>query len=314
MPGYETYSKRQKRLAQAGQSDVYQYDTLPLAFRTQVIHIWQRLNESGDRLVRYLQRHQDPFSRAWWGVVHEILISEIGVFELGDSTNPFEQCQEFLLSSDIIGALDLIELSFNRASRVDNHFAFEGSPYSPTDAIAELNHRFREHSIGYQFEGGQIMRVDSHYIHSDAVKPAIHLLHDANFTGPEEEFMRAHEHYQQGRAKEAITEALKAFESAMKTICAVRGWAYDTKRATAKDLIKIILDNELVPSYMGQQITSLRTLLESGVPTVRNKTSGHGQGKDPIAVPDYYVAFALHSAATNIVLLVEAHNALGTSS
>jgi hypothetical protein len=38
---YETFSKRMKRLAQAGQQDVYQYDELPETFRIKVAHIWE---------------------------------------------------------------------------------------------------------------------------------------------------------------------------------------------------------------------------------------------------------------------------------
>jgi hypothetical protein len=38
---YETFSKRMKRLAQAAQQDVYQYDELPETFRIKVAHIWE---------------------------------------------------------------------------------------------------------------------------------------------------------------------------------------------------------------------------------------------------------------------------------
>jgi hypothetical protein len=50
------------------------------------------------------------------------------------------------------------------------------------------------------------------------VKPALSLLHDAGFDGPADEFMKGFEHYRHGRNKEAVAEALKAFESTMKAI------------------------------------------------------------------------------------------------
>jgi hypothetical protein len=50
--------------------------------------------------------------------------------------------------------------------------------------------------------------------------------------------------------------------------------------------------------------------MESGLPTVRNKTSGHGQGPTPIELPAHFVAYSLHLTASNIVFLVEAHKAL----
>ena len=48
---------------------------------------------------------------------------------------------------------------------------------------------------------------------------------------------------------------------------------------------------------------------ESGAPTVRNKEAGHGQGSEPVNVPEYLAAYVLHLTASNIVLLVEAYKA-----
>jgi hypothetical protein len=103
-------------------------------------------------------------------------------------------------------------------------------------------------------------------------------------------------------------EALKAFESTMKAICDARRWKYE--RNTAKDLIAVVLKEGLIPEYLQTEIAGLRNLLEASVPTVRNKTSGHGQGSTPKPMPPHLAAYALHSAASNIVLLIQAHEAL----
>jgi hypothetical protein len=66
----------------------------------------------------------------------------------------------------------------------------------------------------------------------------------------------------------------------------------------------------LIPGYMETQFAGFRSTLVDGLPTVRNKTSGHGQGRSAKQVPGYLAGYALHLAATNIVLLVEAHEAL----
>jgi hypothetical protein len=92
----------------------------------------------------------------------------------------------------------------------------------------------------------------------------------------------------------------------MKTICEERSWAY-TPTAQAKDLIKVIFDHGLVAPSLSSHFTALRSVMESGLPTVRNKTSGHGQGSAPLEVPEYLAAYALHLAAANILLLVNAH-------
>jgi AbiJ N-terminal domain 4 len=292
---YETFSKRMKRLSKQGQEEVYQYDTLPREFRVQVIHIW------GDALG-FSSSHGN------WKFIHDTLARERGVFYLGNSDEPhWKQCQDFFLAADKNGALDIIELSFRVVDRVVRERY--GDEQKADHAITELNHRFREHGIGYQFDGGELVRMDSQYLHAEAVKPAIALLNDAGFQGPSEEFLKAHEHHRKGDSKEAINWALKSFESTMKAICDARRWPYD-KKATAKPLLDVLFEKELIPKELQSHFTAMRSTLQSGLPTLRNtSTSSHGQGATPTSVPDYMAAYALHLAATNIVFLIEAHKA-----
>ena len=44
----------------------------------------------------------------------------------------------------------------------------------------------------------------------------------------------------------------------------------------------------------------------SGVPTIRNKVSGHGQGMEVVEIPSYLAAHQLHLTATTILFLSEA--------
>ena len=62
------------------------------------------------------------------------------------------------------------------------------------------------------------------------------------------------------------------------------------------------------------QFTQLRGLLESGLLPVRNRTSGHGQGTEPVTLPKYIAEYALHMAAANIVFLVRAYEEFKQSS
>jgi hypothetical protein len=76
------------------------------------------------------------------------------------------------------------------------------------------------------------------------------------------DLLKAHEHYRKGRNGEAMVGALKDFESTMKAICDKNGWSYDGG-ATAKTLVKTVLDNGLVPKYHGgwrSRITSKRSI------------------------------------------------------
>lgn len=300
----ETYTKRQKRLAKAGTADVYQYDDFPVEFRRQVIHIWTQIIGPLQQPPAY---GETPFPNIFWRVVHDTLAEELGVFSLGDMyCDHFQQCQQLLLNGGIDKCLDIIELSFRV---LDNHFRKTGSPEVAAEAVATLNHRFREHCIGFEFVGGQLIRIDAQFVHAEAVKPAIILLSDAAFRGASEEFLKAHEHYLHKNYKEAINESLKAFESTMRVICDRRKWKYP-ERATAKGLIDTLFAEGLIPAEMASHFSGLRATLEGGLPTLRNRTSGHGQGSNLISVPDHLAAYAIHLAASNIVLCVRADNAM----
>ena len=152
--------------------------------------------------------------------------------------------------------------------------------------------------------------MDSQFIHSEAIKPVLTMLSDPTYKGANEEFLKAHEHYRKGRYKECLNECLKAFESCLKTICKKRNWQYDDKRSTVKDLIQIVFDNELIPTFMQSHFSALKSTLESGLPTARNRQSGHGQGPTQVIVPEYIAGYALHLTASNILLLAKADEEL----
>jgi hypothetical protein len=313
---WDLFSKREARRNKQGQEDVYQYDDLPKAFRVQVVHIWD------DVLGRWVQPSiyasaRDITPNVYWIEIFKVLTREKGVFALHNSgDNPCEQCHRYMLDAEAKDAMDLIELSLRFIDGplrdLNPHERQRWGLKSPDRAIEELNGRFRENGIGYEFAGGEIVRVDSKYIHAEAVRPALSLLHGAGkgFAGPLQEFLQAHEYHREGEDKDAITWALKAFESTMKAICTARHWGFDPHKDTAAKLLEIVFNNNLVPTYLQNQFSALRSVLESGVPTVRNKTSGHGQGPAPTIVPGHFTRFALHLAATNIVFLIECHKAM----
>jgi len=85
---------------------------------------------------------------------------------------------------------------------------------------------------------------------------------------------------------------------------------YDPAKDTASKLIDILFAKGLIPPFWQTQFSSLRSLLESSVPTGRNKLSGHGQGATPKAVPDYLTAYMLHMTASTLVFLTTAEKEL----
>jgi hypothetical protein len=129
--------------------------------------------------------------------------------------------------------------------------------------------------------------------------------------GAQEEFLSAFEHYRHGKNEEALVDACKSFESTMKAICDKRGWTYDKNKATASDLVNICLSQGLIPSFWQSHFAALRTVLQSGIPTARNRQAGHGSGTEARPEPpDELVAYVLHMTASTILFLAEAERRL----
>ena len=159
-----------------------------------------------------------------------------------------------------------------------------------------------EARITHQFESNEIVRIDSKFLHQETVKPALQLLEATHYAGANEEFRKAHKHYRHRRYSEAVNECLKALESTLKVICKKRKWAFSDKDP-AKKLLGIIFEKGLVPGYLESKFTGLRTVLESGVPTIRNRESSHGAGEEPRHVPQHLAAYVLHLTASAIVFI-----------
>lgn len=310
---FDLFSKRQKR-NRGEVPDVYTYDAVPQPLRVQIVHIWQDALGTTDQ---YHNRHNKVHDA--YKFITETLCREYGVFHLlgakdyGNRNYHTELANFVLQEQDTERILDAIELSFRVIDRLTRDFNYQHQQRASEradEAIEELNARFQEHGFGFQFIDGEIIRIDSQLIHSAVVKPALALLHGDSYAGAQAEFLKAHEHYRHGNAKEALIECLKSLESVMKAICDKRKWTYQPN-ATCNALIQVCIDNGLIPAFWTQHFSALRSTLESGVPTARNKLGGHGQGSTVVDVPQHLAAYVLHMTAAAIVFLVESERALG---
>ena len=304
---FDLFSKRQKRL-RGDVPDVYIYDDLPKALKVQIVHIWN------DAMGNNQQYYDYGAVKSAYKFIVDTLCREYGLFTLPTAVKYtdrmyLKELVNFLLQeNDIEKIIDVIELSFKMISHFSCDYTYmhrDDASERAEKAIVELNARFKEHGVGYQFVEDEIIRIDSELLHTETVKPTLKLLNQKDYKGAQEEFLSAYEHYRHGKHKEAINDCLKAFESTMKAICDKRKWTYQPT-ATAKTLIQICFDNGLVPLFWQQQLNSLRSMLESSISTGRNKLSGHGQGATPTSVPDYLVAYMLHMTASTLVFLTTA--------
>jgi hypothetical protein len=304
---FDLFSKRQARL-RGEVPDVYRYDEVPQKLRVQIVHVFGDMLHGGE--IDNVYRHE--MVRSSYEFISNQLCRELGRFRLhGESYQARDYVHELfnfvLQEKNHEHVLDAVEISTRLADRSTRRHEYlrESDPDRRVEAaILELNQRFREHGLGYQYEDGELVRVDSDLLHSEAVKPALTLLRTKSFAGPREEFLRAHEHYRHGRHEEALTEALKSFESTMKAICDSKKWTYE-KGATAKKLVDTCFKNGLIDPFWQTHLAHLQGTLENGIATARNKLGGHGQGATPRTVPRELVSYVLHMTASTIVFLIE---------
>ena len=310
MPIYETFSKRQKRL-NGEMPDVYIYDDLPKEFRVQIVHIMRDCIGYQKEATAIFNNYIEKFYRK----IDAKLSREFGIMQIGQAGDHRTNAITTFIQAEknYFWVLDLIETilicGHEDVSKNNDYMANVKPKTTIDESIKELNARFKEHGLGYEFTDDMIIRIDNQHVHIEAIQPALELLHDSMYQGANHEFREAFDHYRKSEYKPAMVSAVKAFESTMKSICDKRSWAYDSHKDTASDLVRIILNNGLVPNYQANHFNSLNALLQS-IATPRNKEAAHGDGTQVKKVPEYMVRFTLNMVASGIVMVVEAEKAL----
>jgi Domain of unknown function (DUF7014) len=289
----------------------YRYD-IPLVVRKRILYALGQLSDYTG--ARYMML----------GEVEQRILIGFGelVEAISQTTQADEPVIEHYLSCSDDQCLDFLEFLFQTHCHCEEQagvdvineifrdagIGYELSPFVTTETTEKIdsdaNSPFSS-AVRYEYTFPIATRKTSEILHAEVVTPAQQLLTDARFKGANEEYLSAHEYFRKSDNGACLNECLKAFESTMKIICHSKGWQYN-QNDTASRLIAACLDNGLFPSYQQQQLTSLRGLLETSIPTPRNKQSGHGQGVQRNAVDDGLAGFVLHCTGATILLLVNA--------
>lgn len=289
------YSRR-KRLAQQDQADVYQYESMSPKLRQQILFVLSDWNS-----------HITTYSRDL--IVFKFVIKhmrkELGAPALSNYAHDDEdEFSAWFLSFDNLDHLiNSIEFAIIGARSVVD-YNIDG-PKTLIDGIAEINARSLEDGFGFQIEGGQFIQIGNKFNHKQIIVPALHLLSGVNYSEANKEFRQAFNEFNLGNYDDCIHDCCNAFESVLKVILTKKKWEF-SPNDTASKLIAIVFNNGLIPPYMQTEFAGLRTILESGVPTVRNKEAGHGTGTVPRLIPKHVAMFQLQQTAAAISLLVEA--------
>ena len=247
---YKIYSERQQRM-QGETPDTYPSETISQKLRVQVLHIWGKVwKKAYENNFGELQLSQLAYDA--YTSIENTLLEEYGVLSLDGEDDPNEDgygcyraVYNFLLETeDTDKVIDVIEVSFRyidqeirdkfyvpTADVLDKAFGtshrdIPPDSISPDEAIDLLNQRFREHGVGYKYESGQIVKVDSPDSHSEVVKPAedgiTELdLKDYDWQEPQHECRPAispkvESFFSQGAYDTAVFEAFKQVEIAVR--------------------------------------------------------------------------------------------------
>lgn len=301
---FELFSQRN---SQKKDFDIYEYENFPLTFRNQVFFI------VSDFIALFKENYHLSPSKIYENI-YGIFIRQKGVKSLTNKNCTIDtQIELYMIESDPEDFIDFIDFIFTYIDKCLRKQSFNGYGLScgenqkADESIEELNCRFRQYGLGYEFVDGQIIKKTNELIHQEVVKPVLSLLHDKRFKGAEEEFLKAFDSYKSGNNKDALMNAQKSFESAMKCICKAKKIKYN-EEDTSSVLIKHLVENRFIPSYQNNYLNNLEQVLRGGLPTIRNKEAGHGQGEEVKNVDICLVEYAIHLAATNIVYLVSLLN------
>lgn len=280
--------------------DYFDYDKIPQETRQKVSFV---IKENAffigyDRIEIHRVPHEDLSDLRYHICKHK------GIPNINNEILDREAINRWLIECSVIDFLRTIEI-FLHIRQNDNS---EGNEDRLQKVIQEINDIFDIDKIGYEIVECKIIRRDSKYLHKEAIKQTISLLQSHSFKGPLEEFENALSKYLEKDYKGTISEANKAYESTMKAILTKLGISY-APSDTASILIKKFYDNDLIFSHTESFTNNLNEILK-GLPTLRNKQSGHGQGLDPQNVDKSYAEFALHLCGSFIVFLISRYDEL----
>lgn len=129
----------------------------------QIVHIWVSPLGAANEYAYLTQ--DEKYSSNFWSKITSDLARELGVFRLAEGRTPFETASNFLSdpNTKMTEAIDFIEMSFAVIDGQMRSNLWELKKYgprsqTPDEAIAELNHRFLENSVGHQYLFGKIVR------------------------------------------------------------------------------------------------------------------------------------------------------------
>ena len=132
------------------------------------------------------------------------------------------------------------------------------------------------------------------YISKNINVPLLSIFNDSRIAIVQREFESAVSSYQNHLYQQSVIESVKALESMMKTICEIKGIAYNEK-ITFDNIAKLLVDNGILP-FNG---------ILSGQNVIRNKSSAHGATTTSYITAESDAMLELNRSASALLYLYE---------
>lgn len=160
-----------------------------------------------------------------------------------------------------------------------------------------VNEMFEDEKCPWRLDDGEFFAVDQAFMGVRLAELAEQGLKTKAFHGAYEEFREARQDLLAGDTKGCISNAQKAFESALKTLLG-------TDKGNASNLIRQFVADGHVDDLPTEFKTSFGEQVLMSVPTMGNRLGRHGQGAAVINVPAAYAQLTLEMAAAYLNFLV----------
>lgn len=213
--------------------------------------------------------------------------SSLKAFNSEGKYGPASTISQVILSGRPAHVLDIVEAWFYQ------------NPERTSECEKELNDIFVIHDSLWRVINGQVVLVDSEYLHREVRAKAIRLLEECEISGALEEYQEAISDLTSGETKDAVAKAHKSVESVMKAVLETE------EHLRFGQLLSKLIESNIVPTYYEDFLKHFEQLA-LGVVKERNLPGrGHGQGKKATQVPPSLAEFAVNLAGSINVFIIK---------
>ncbi len=285
---------RRKQEERGEISSVWQRDNLPDSLIVQIIQIVKNTTDIHYSYVRYVETY-------WHKMVKHVLEKmrlELGSFRLSPYPNAIEESELLHCLFHGFGDYDKIDVQLTIIEYMLAYF------YNDTSIIDDVNYRFREARVGYQFNSDSkcILPFDDEIIHENAVEPAFHFLNIAGFEKAKNYFKEAYEDFIAKKYEDCLHHTCKSLESVIKNVLKKKKVAFSENDGLSR-LIDSLFSENVMPFEHNDFASGLKNIFKE-ITAERNKKAGHGtEETKKIEISEAKAKLVLNLAASLITYI-----------